>query len=374
MDILEQVYQQSLGGEKIFTNKKVLFIGSESYDAAVISVIEGLEELGFEIYTIKKPNINSWFCNKIIDNPNQFTFDFVLSCLHWGTRWSYYKRYNLNHYVKVLIDGDDNLGWKTWQDKYAYYVKHYRYNPPEEIKKLEIAPYRWVESLDGYNPDVVFTSQKQFKDINSFYLPFGIHKQYYSVAQNKDIKERDFDFTHIPGPGRYRDRMIKLLKICRKFKIIPGRISNEVAYGRGNDMVSEKIREYIVNDDNVHSWHRWIIDRVYFNLLNNSKVLVYPGIDHWPIWESKRPWEAYASGCLVLMSKPRIDVSEYPLTKICEYAVYHSYVDFIKKCRFLYKNPEVLDEYRIQACLRAKKYFTAKPIANYFLEKIAQNV
>ena len=374
MDTLEEIYQKSLGSEKNFPHKKVLFIGTESYDSCSVSVIEGLNELGFEIYTIKKSNINSWFCNIVIDDPSQFVFDFVLSSLHWGTRWGYYKQYNLNHYLKVLIDGDDNLGWSRWQDKYAHYIKHYTYNPPEEIKNLEVAPYRWVESLDDYKPDIVFTGEKQFGDKGSYYLPFGIHKQYYSVAENKSLKEREFDFTHIPGPGIYRDRMIKLLKVCRRFKIIPGRISNEGAYGRGNEIMPEKIREHIVNDYNVHSYHRWILDKVYFNLLNNSKVLIYPGIDHWPIWESKRPWEAYASGCLVLMSKPRTDVSQYPLTQLCEYAVYGSYLEFIKKCRFLHKNPEILDKYRMEACSRAKKYFTAKPIANYFLQKISEYV
>lgn len=372
-DILEKIYQESLGSEQAFVNKKVLFIGSQSYDAPAITVIEGLAELGFEIYTIKKPNINSWFCNKVIDDPSQYTFDFVLGSLHWGTRWSYYKKYNLDGYLKVLIDGDDNLDWKTWRDKYEHYLKHYKHNPSEEIRQSDPAPYRWVEDLDGYEPDIVFTAQKQFGDTESFYLPFGIHKQYFSVSENKLLNQREFDFTHIPGPGLYRDRMIKLLKICRRLKLIKGKISNDSAFGRGNEIMPDPIRQNIIDDYNVHSYHRWILDKVYFNLLNNSKVLVYPGIDRWPIWESKRPWEAYASGCLVLMSKPRTDVAEYPLTEICPYAVYGSYPEFIKKCRYLQKNSAALDTYRIEACRRAKKYFTAKPIANYFLRRISSH-
>jgi hypothetical protein len=136
VDILETIYQKSLGSERAFPHKKILYIGTESYDSVAITVIEGLQELGFEIYVIGKSNINSWFCNKIIDSPAGLTFDFVLSSLHWGTRWSYYKKYGLQNYLKVLIDGDDNLGWKTWQDKYAYYQSHYANNPPEYIKKL----------------------------------------------------------------------------------------------------------------------------------------------------------------------------------------------------------------------------------------------
>ena len=351
-------------------NKKILFIGSESYDAPSITVLQGLLELGFDIYTIKKPNINSWFCNKIIDDPSQFKFDFVLSSLFWGTRWSFYKKYNLDNYLKVLIDGDDNLYWKTWRDKYNHYAKTRVYDPPEEIKNLELMPYRWVEPIGNYKPDIVFTSQKQFGDKESFYLPFGIQKQYYDLFENKSTKEREYDFTHVPGPGIQRDRMNFLIRACRRFKIIPGNI--RINEEKSREIIPEKIRDNFLKDDNIHSYHRWVMRAPYFKDLNNSKVLVYPGIDSEPMWESKRPWEAYASGCLVLMSNPCIDVSEYPITEICEYAVYKSYFDFIKKCRYLYRNQPYLDELRKQAFERSKKYFTPKPIANYFLNKIKE--
>jgi hypothetical protein len=164
---LEEVYQESKNSERYFSHKKILFIGSESYDAPTITVIEGLEELGFEIYTIDKPNINSWFCNKVIKYPQKIKFDFVLSNLHWGTRWSYYRKYNLSFYPKVLIDGDENMNWKTWQEKFDHYKNEYVYEPPEEIKEKEIAPFHWVESLGDYKPDIVFTAQKQFGDKDS---------------------------------------------------------------------------------------------------------------------------------------------------------------------------------------------------------------
>ena len=64
--ILEEIYKNNLGIEDKFVKKKILFIGSESYDSATITVIEGLFKLGFEILVFKKNNINSWFCNKII--------------------------------------------------------------------------------------------------------------------------------------------------------------------------------------------------------------------------------------------------------------------------------------------------------------------
>lgn len=370
---LEEIYNQSKNSEQFFKHKNILFIGSESYDAPTITVLSGLIELGFNIYTVKKPNINSWFCNKIIENPKEIDFDFVLSNLFWGTRWSYYKKYNLEKYLKVLIDGDDNLYWKTWRDKYIYYTKNCVFNPPEEIKNLNLMPYRWVEPLGDYNPDIVFTSQKQFNDKETFYLPFGIQKHYCDLFENKNTEERQFDFTHILGVGIYRRRMGKLMKISRRFKIIPGKISNESAYSRGNEIMPDAIRECIVNDYNVHSYHRWISDKLYFKLLNDSKVLIYPGIDHEPMWESKRPWEAYASGCLVIMRRPYTDVSEYPITEICEYAVYDSYLGFIRKCRYLYKNQDFLEKMRKESFEKSKKYFTEKPIANYFLKIINDN-
>ena len=52
--ILEEIYKQNLNIEHKFKYKKILFIGSESYDAATITIIEGLYKLGFEILVYKK--------------------------------------------------------------------------------------------------------------------------------------------------------------------------------------------------------------------------------------------------------------------------------------------------------------------------------
>ena len=51
--------------------KNILFIGSESYDGPTITIIEGLYNLGYKIFVYKKSNINSWFCNSIIDSLNK---------------------------------------------------------------------------------------------------------------------------------------------------------------------------------------------------------------------------------------------------------------------------------------------------------------
>jgi hypothetical protein len=371
MQILEHVCAASQGSEEPFRNRSILFIGSESYDAPTITVLQGLHELGFEICTIKKPNINSWFCNKVVDQVNARKFDFALSNLHWGTMWSYYRKYHLVNYPKVLIDGDDNLNQANWIDKYNRYTTSYCYDPPESIKELRRMPYRWIEPLNDYQPDIVFTAQKQYGDRNSIYLPFGIHEQYRTMYQGKNTIQRRIDFAHIPGPGRKRRLTQTLIRVLKSIKVMPGHIHN--SYVTGEESIPAVIEDDVIHDENVHSYHRWVIRKAYFDVLNDSKVLIYPGIDKWPFWDSKRPWEAYASGCLVLMASPSIDVTEYPITELGDgYAVYRSAAELVFKCRYLYKHPESLDRLRLKAVQGAWEYFSPVPIARYFLMRVAQ--
>jgi len=365
---LENIFRNCKNSERFFRYKKILFIGSESYDAPTITVLEGLDELGFEIYSIRKPNINSWFCNRIIENPRNFKFDFVLSNLHWGTRWSYYGKYKLKNCLKVLIDGDDSPNLGTWKEKFEYYKKIYVLDPSEDIKMKRIAPYRWVEEMGDYKPDIVFTAQKQFNDKETFYIPFGIHREYSIPFENKSTKEREIDFCHIDGPGIKRKAMKFLLKFASLSRILPGKVFN--GFARGEKRIAERISNFVLGDKNdICGWRRWTLDKSYFKILNNSKILIYPGIDNYPFWDSKRPWEAYASGCLVLMEKPCIDVSEYPITEICDFAIYNSLFEFIEKARYLVKNQQFLDNLRKESFEKAKRYFTPKPITRYFLQK-----
>ena len=53
MGILEDTYQKTKNIEDKFKYKKILFIGSESYDSATILIIEGLHKLGFEIFVYR---------------------------------------------------------------------------------------------------------------------------------------------------------------------------------------------------------------------------------------------------------------------------------------------------------------------------------
>lgn len=376
MDALEDTYRASHAIENSYPEKRILFIGSESYDAPVITVLQGLVELGFKIYTIKKWNINSWFCNQVIENPSSLKYDFILSDLHWGTRWTYYETFGLQRYPKVLIDGSDNRNWSTWREKYEYYKSCYVFEPPDEVKNLEVAPYRWVEPIGEYSPDIVFASQKQRGDQTARYLPFGINKEYLSLAEGKKPSQRLYDFVHIEGPGWKRTLTRHLLDVAKATRILPGSLFNGSVFGE--KIVSDTIRsqlEFEQSDRNIiHGYFRWALDRAYFRLLNNSKVLIYPGIDRFPFWDSKRPWESYASGCVVLLSKPSIDVSEYPPTEICSFANYSSPFELIDKCRFLFRTPAAVDRYATETITRSHKYFSPISLARYFLVHIKNTV
>lgn len=139
---LELIQARYARAEEWFKHRAVWFIGSESYDAATITVLQGLQELDFTVYTLKKPNINSWFVNTVVDEPPT-EIDFTLSNLHWGTRWDYYRQYEPPH-PWVLIDGDDDYWGKGWRRKYENYVARYRTNVSVRVKETQLCPHRWV--------------------------------------------------------------------------------------------------------------------------------------------------------------------------------------------------------------------------------------
>ena len=371
--MLKKIQDSADGVEEHFPERGVLFIAGESYDAPTITVLQGLQELGFDVYTIQKSNINSWFCDQVVETPAEVSFDFVLSNLHWGTRWSHYDRFDLDSYPWVLIDGDDTLeAGITWRDKYRHYKDNYQFDPPTEVKQRELMPYRWVEPLYWYEPDIVFTSQKQFGDDSSHYLPFGLHRQYDEMVKTRPLTHRSVNLAHIPGPGTYRERMERVIHWLSRVGVLPGEIYNDEA--RGKAVYPDEIAKYVQVDDNVHSYHRWKMHSEYFEVLNDSRILVYPGIDNRPFWDSKRPWEALASGCFVMFSRPVIDVSEYPLTELCEYAVFNTYREFVRKYRHLYRNPEKLERLRTQMVERAREYFSPIALARYFLQTVHEEV
>ncbi len=376
MGILEDTYKKTKNIEENFKHKRLLFIGSESYDSPTIFIIQGLHNLGFEILVYKKTNINSWFCNKIINDMDNIedNVDFILSNLHWGTRWSLYNK--LNHKVPyILIDGDDRRhenNISDWKIKYNIYCKSYKLNPSEEIKNMELSPYRWVEYMGNYIPDKVFMSQKYKINKDYIYLPFGIHDIYLKYFKNNHINSRMIDISHFPGPGQYRTKVNNILNSYKNSNNY--KINTQAIHGE-NLNCDPKIIKYINNDKNIHSWHRWKINSSYFDYLNNIKILIYPGVDKYnaPGWDSKRPWEALASGCFILFHKqPDFDNSQYPLQELCDICEFEheNYDQMIQKCKYLLQNPEILEQKRKECYENAVKYFTTEPIARYFLWNI----
>ena len=370
MNILEKLYKKNYEIEKKFSHKKILYIGSESYDAATITIIEGLHKLGFSILTYKKPNINSMPYNSVIQDISNIEnkVDFILSNLHWGTRWSLYKQFT--HSVPyILIDGDDRQtnSYYTWKDKYNQYTKIYKNNPPDNNKDMDVPPYRWVETIGGYKPDVVFTSQKFKNDKDCIYLPFGINDSYFNVSSGK--KTRDIDIVNIPGPGHVRNEMNSVVDTF-KHEFNGKKIFNEKIYG--DKIYPHDTISYCKKDsNNINSYHRWGLNKNYFNVLNTGKIFIYPHGGGG--FESKRPYEAMAAGCLILFQISQdSDISEYPVEELCDISEfsYRNYEQLKDVCRKLLNDEKYFEEKRDEYHNNALKYFTSVPITRYFLSKI----
>lgn len=361
---LETIFQKTLNIEDKFKKKKILLIASESYDGAIITVLEGLSKLNIDILVYKKNNINSWFCNKIIHSLENIEdkVDFILSNLHWGTRWDLYE--NFKHKIPyVLIDGDDHNNCRSWIDKYNRYFKSYKtVHHTNDIVNKNLSNFRWMIKIpNNYKPDIIFKSQKFNKE--GIYLPFGINNSYLKFNKNKKIGERQIDISHFPGPGEHRYHMTSFIK--NNFKKY--NVSNEKIYGKLD--CDSKIETFCLQDKNIHSWHRWKTCRDYFNTINNSKICIYepaPGG-----WDSKRPWEMLSQGTFLLFYKPNnFFDKEYSISHIQKYNEITSYNDLIKKCDFLLSNLDFLETKRKNFYEKAMKYFSSIPIARYFLWNI----
>jgi hypothetical protein len=374
--ILENTLKKTMNIENEFKHKKILFIPSESYDATTIGIIEGLNEMNFEILVYKKNNVNSWFCNKIIDSLENIEdeIDFVLSNLHWGTRWSYYKC--LNHKVPyILIDGDDRIhgdDLSDWKNKYKNNIKNYRM-ATEEIKNKNLSPFRWMEKLENYEPDIVFFGQKYKVNKNSIFLPTSISNNYLKYFKNREKYEKIYDVTNIPGPGTFRDHITYLVEgICKnQLKL---NVWNQKVYG--NMLVPDEIRFFCENDNNVHSWHRWKIGKDYQEKLMSSKILIVPPVDKYNAPGGigiKRVTEGLAAGCFILFhQQPDFDDSTYPIEELCPFSRFKflDYQDCMNKIVYLLKNPKALEFYKNKMYENALKYYTSLPITRYFLWNI----
>lgn len=374
--VLENTFKKTLNIETEFKKKKILFIPSESYDATTIGIIEGLNDLKFEILVYKKENINSWFCNKVIHSLDKIEdqIDFVLSNLHWGTRWSYYKL--LKHKVPyILIDGDDRIhgdNISDWRNKYKNYLKNYKMTT-EEIKNKVLSPFRWMEKMENYKPDIVFFGQKYKINKNSIFLPTSISNNYLKYFKEKKKYKKIYDVTNIPGPGDYRSEITSLVNntCAKKLKL---NIWNEKIYGKM--LVSDKIQFFCRNDNNVHSWHRWKICKDYQEKLMSSKILIVPPVDKYNAPGGigiKRVTEGLAAGCFVLFhQQPDFDDRSYPIEELCSFSKFKfsDYNECISKILDLLQNPKKLEFYKNEMFKKSMKYYTSVPITRYFLWNI----
>ncbi len=363
---LNAIYERALTISPRFKHKRLLFIGSESYDAPVVTVIQGLQDLGFEVFTIGKPNMNSWFCNHVVDSPDGIHFDFVLSNSAWGTRWSDYDRFNLRRFPMVLIDGDDNpMGLVSWREKHSLNRSRYPVADAAEMDAI-IPQWRWMDSAIPPDPAVVFCSQRHPDDDESVFLPFGIQREHLGFSRSIPFEERSLDFVCFLGSGRARKLMHWFLKIGGGMGVFPGKLAVEATHGPY--FVPALLRHSHKMDPDL--FRCWAFDETYFDRLNHAKALVYPGVAGLPFWDSRRPWEALANGCLVLYGPPTIALGDYSLAGLSPFLQYNHLLDLTQKAWFLTRHPEAFKTLQTETIQAAKKYFSPKAIARYFLMEV----
>ncbi len=82
-----------------------------------------------------------------------------------------------------------------------------------------------MEDLGSYEPDTIFTTQKPLHNDTTHYLPFGINDFFLTMNKNTYFTNREYDFTHIFGPGYFRRQMANAMRF------LPGNNYNNKVYG-----------------------------------------------------------------------------------------------------------------------------------------------
>lgn len=337
--ILQDVQSQCKDVVDRFPNKAVLFVGSEEYDYPTITILEGLQDLGFTIYTLKKPNINSWFCNQVIDSTSGLKIDFALFNVGWGTRWSYYNRYQLRRFPIVLI----NSTRATWLNALSHiHISHIYMevdkSAPDDADTLDIQPYRWAEMpSSSYAPDVLFSLYISSGGLN---LPLGIHREFSNLAGTLSKVDRSTDLVGI--------------------------VSLQEA--TGELIVPVEVAKFVSNDLGIHQWQRWANWKGGFDLLNSSAMyLANTGINHESLWKS------LACGCLPFIPDPKT-ASAYQVTDITPFTVYKSQDELTDKVDWLTEHPDLLNRLRQDCETLAIEYFTPAPLAKRFLHLVREMI
>jgi hypothetical protein len=351
--VLREMQARCHGIEDHYPHKAVLYIGSEQYDAMIVTLLEGLQELGFTIHTIDKPNVNSWFCNQPVDIQyiEDTPVDFAISNLGWGIRWSLYD--DIPAYPSVFIDGHVGRGPITWQQKLDKVNDGLQEKPQDQaVLDQQIQPYPWYEHRGDYEPTLVLTAQP-YKAYDAVYQPIGIQRAFSDIDSSTKSRSRDIPFTYIPFKNKRRvDDWVTELT-CHVEKNI-----------RGMTIVDAEIAQLVADDggDGVHGWRYWMFYEGYYDLLNRTQVLVYPNN-----WSSRRPWEALACGCLLMMEKPTIDMSSYPITDVAPFCTFESKEELLGKVGYLSAHPAQAERTRQEAVKMAFKHFAPVPLARRML-------
>jgi len=345
--------------EDLLENRSVLFVGSEQYDGHTITILEGLAELDFDIYTLHKPNVSSWRWNQVIDSTAGREFDFVLSNTGWGTRWDYHRRYKLSRFPNVLIDSmPGNVPWDRKLEVLASECNDPDARPDDDMLAEPVLNYRWCASVGSYSPDVTFSALPGQPD--TVYLPHGIHSRFTEQgkihAQTKG--EREHLVTYVSPKGILEDRDVP--SDMPHLHVVP-RPSGEA-------LIPTEIADHIKHDtQGLHGWSEWIEYKGIYQLLAQSHIVLidstYPG------WTSKLPYQALACCCLLMVEKCCV-VSDYPLTRLSPFTVYESQDEFRNKIDWISNHVDQMRRMQLDSTELAYQHFTSVPLARRFLHHV----
>ena len=70
----------------------------------------------------------------------------------------------------------------------------------EDIKNKVLSPFRWMEKMENYEPDIVFFGQKYKVNKDDIFLPTSISNNYLKYFKDKDNYEKVYQVTNIPVP------------------------------------------------------------------------------------------------------------------------------------------------------------------------------
>ncbi|NIV30558.1 MAG: hypothetical protein GWN58_13970 [Anaerolineae bacterium] len=116
------------------------------------------------------------------------------------------------------------------------------------------------------------------------------------------------------------------------------------------------------------------MSRRYYDALSDARVFIYPGISRHH-WESKRMWEALACACAVMICRPQLDTSDYPIDELFPdpLLVCDTPTAIVPNCtEMLMGMEDEVAQWQQEAAWVAYTYFTPVPIARYALHKILE--